>query len=136
MLIYRMVAVILMAGVAPVVTAAEASAQPLVILGGSFGRPDNIQGLDIAPRLRQLCADAEERCDVYCSPTSFGHRAPGWRPLARGPVCRATWRCADGNVRSIEAAREEAILIRCTRPARIEPVVDELSPPTDPPPSR
>jgi len=136
MFICRVVATILLCAAVPEIAAAQVGPPPIEILAASFGRPGNVHGLDIAPQLGELCAGAQERCDVFCSPTSFGRHAPGSRPFARRAVCRATWRCPDGNVHSVEAAKEEPILMRCIRAKVVEPAVDELPPPTYTPPGR
>jgi hypothetical protein len=80
----------------------------VVVLEGRFGTLGSRSFLDITARLRELCANGSERCDVFCSETSFGRYA-----LGRRPICRVLYRCPDLSTRSAEAAREEIIFIRC-----------------------
>lgn len=101
------------------------------ILSGVFGRIGKARKLDIVERAQSLCGTGANSCQLFCSETSFGRYS-----LGRKPICRITWRCPDGNVHAIEAAKEEPMLMRCSRPARIEAAVDELAPPTYTPPGR
>jgi hypothetical protein len=90
---------------------ANAAALPnggVVILEGRFGTLGARAYLDITARLHELCVPGSERCDIFCSETSFGRYALGKRP-----ICRVTYRCPDLSTRSVEAAREEMIFLRC-----------------------
>lgn len=92
-------------------SAAEGAATPksgVTVLEGRFGTLGARSYLDITARLRQLCGSGSERCDVFCSETSFGRYA-----LGRQPICRVLYRCPDLSTRSAEAAREEMIFLRC-----------------------
>jgi hypothetical protein len=86
------------------------------IVAGMYGRPGARHVLDIAERLQDLCGSGAERCSVFCSDSSFGRYA-----LGRKPICRVTYRCGADYVRSVEAWREEPILLRCPE-RREEPV--------------
>lgn len=88
----------------------------IVVISGEFGSLGSKRKLDIAVRLRQLCGMAGDRCDVFCSETSFGLYR-----LGRRPICRVTYRCVDGTVKAIEAAREEPIMLRCDEDIDAEP---------------
>ncbi|HKR16887.1 MAG TPA: hypothetical protein VJM34_09375 [Novosphingobium sp.] len=101
------------------------------ILSGVFGRIGKARKQDIVERAQSLCGTGANSCQLFCSETSFGRYS-----LGRKPICRITWRCPDGNVHAIEAAKEEPMLMRCSGPARIEPAVDELAPLTYTPPGR
>ena len=99
--------------------AAEGSAQGrgVTIVEGRFGTLGARSYLDITARLRQLCGSGSERCDVFCSETSFGRYA-----LGRQPICRVLYRCPDLSTRSAEAAREEMIFLRCAESgSRLDP---------------
>lgn len=112
--------------------AQEASPQ-ITVLSASFGSIGRARKLDIAGPLNTLCAGADERCDVFCSETSFGRYS-----LGRRPVCRVVYRCPDASVRSVEAAREEPILLRCaaTVAETVAAQASELPPVTYTPPAR
>lgn len=86
------------------------------IVTAMYGRPGARHVLDIAERLQDLCGSGAERCSVFCSDSSFGRYA-----LGRKPICRVTYRCGADYVRSVEAWREEPILLRC--PERREEAV-------------
>lgn len=108
---------------------AQTAAEQITIVAGTFGRTGHGPLFDIAPPLRELCGNAKERCDVFCSETSFGHYAIG-----RHPVCRVAFRCPDGSLRSVEAAKEELIMIRCRAAQAAGPATEELPPlPYEPP---
>lgn len=115
----------------PFGSVAMARENSIEIIEASFGTIGHPDKLDIAARLSALCDGAGEHCDVYCSETSFGRYR-----LGRKPICRVTFRCPDGSVRSFEAAREEPILLRC--PISPQPVaaIDQLEPLTYTPPGR
>ena len=101
--------------------AAQTAAEQITIVAATFGRTGHGPLLDIAPTLRTLCGNASDRCDVFCSETSFGRYA-----LRSRPVCRVAFRCPDGSLRSVEAAKEELIMIRC-RAARVGgPAAEEI----------
>lgn len=92
---------------------ANASAAPTVpnginILTAEFGTLGKARKLDIVAPLRTLCGTGGETCSVFCSETSFGRYSLGHRP-----ICRVTYRCPDETTRSVEAAREEPILLNC-----------------------
>jgi hypothetical protein len=87
---------------------AEVSGQGIAIVTGSFGALGRARKLDIVAALTALCGRDAPSCQVFCSETSFGRYS-----LGRKPICRVTYRCGDGSVRSIEAAREEPIMMRC-----------------------
>jgi len=130
MQISRTATAIFLSIAATTLSSTHAASAPIVVLSGNFGRIGGKHRLDIVTPLQSLCAGTTNRCDVYCSETSFGRVA-----LGRKPVCRVTWRCPDGDVRSTEAAKEEPILIRCSSSARREPLVDELPVQTYSPPA-
>ena len=110
---------------------AEAPIAPIDVLTGTFGKLSKSRKLDIAERLRSICAGADQRCDVFCSETSFGRYRVGTHP-----ICRVAYRCPDGTVRAAEAAKEELILMRCPVDLLPEPAVDELAPLGYTPPDR
>jgi len=112
-------------------TTAGYDGRGIEILSGVFGRIGKARKLDIVERAQSLCGTGANSCQLFCSETSFGRYS-----LGRKPICRITWRCPDGNVHAIEAAKEEPMLMRCSRRARIEPAVDELPPLTYTPPGR
>ncbi len=110
---------------------AQAPIAPIDVLAGTFGKLGKTRKLDIAERLRTICAGADQRCDVFCSETSFGRYRVGTHP-----ICRVAYRCPDGTVRAAEAAKEELILMRCPLDLLPEPAVDELAPLGYTPPDR
>ena len=111
------------------VVSAQITAEQITIVAGTFGRTGHGPLFDIAPPLRQLCGNASERCDVFCSGTSFGHYM-----LSRKAVCRVAFRCPDGSLRSVEAAKEELLMIRCQAPRAAGPATEALPPlPYEPP---
>ena len=81
------------------------------IVAGMYGKPGRLHVLDITEKLQDLCGAGAERCSVFCSDSSFGRYN-----LGRKPICRVTYRCGADYVHSVEAGREEPILMRC--PAR------------------
>lgn len=87
---------------------APVSVGGVVVLEGRFGTLGALRYLDITERLRQLCTSGSERCDIFCSESSFGRYA-----LGKQPICRVLYRCPDRSTRSAEAAREEMIFLRC-----------------------
>ena len=95
---------------------AEASSDGIQIVTGVFGKLRRERKLDITVRLQQLCGTASRSCHVFCSETSFGRYS-----LGRPAICRVTYRCGAGFVRSVEAAREEPILMRCPEPVEAPP---------------
>ena len=95
---------------------AEASSDGIQIVTGVFGKLGRERKLDITVRLQQLCGAASKSCHVFCSETSFGRYR-----LGKHPICRVTYRCGAGFVRSVEAAREEPILMRCPEPVEAPP---------------
>lgn len=78
------------------------------IVTGTFGSLGRNRKLDITARTQELCGSGARSCQIFCSETSYGRYA-----LGRTPICRVTYRCGAGSVRSVEAAREEPILMRC-----------------------
>ena len=94
----------------------ETSSDGIQIVAGVFGKLGRERKLDITVRLQQLCGTASKSCHVFCSETSFGRYHLGSRP-----ICRVTYRCGAGFVRSVEAAREEPILMRCPEPVEVPP---------------
>ena len=78
------------------------------VLTAQFGTLGGNQKLDISARLQQLCGAGSVSCSVFCSETSFGLSR-----LGRRPICRVAYRCPDASTRSVEAAKEEPILMRC-----------------------
>lgn len=95
---------------------AETSSDGIQIVTGVFGRLGRERKLDIMVRLQQLCGTASRSCQVFCSETSFGRYS-----LGRRPICRVTYRRGPGFVRSVEAAREEPILMKCPEPVEVPP---------------
>ena len=73
-----------------------------------YGMPGTKHVMDITARLNELCGSGARSCSIFCSDTSFGHYNVGARP-----ICRVTYRCGAEYVRSVEATREEPILMRC-----------------------
>ena len=113
----------------------QAGAEPLsglTILSGQFGTLGAKRKLDIAQRLQQLCGTGGASCSVFCSETSFGRYRLGSRP-----ICRVIYRCPDATTRSVEAASEEPILLRCeeAQPEAAEQPTQELKPPPYVPPA-
>jgi hypothetical protein len=86
----------------------DSAAQSIRIVTGVFGSLGKAAKLDIANTLQQLCGGDAQSCQVFCSETSFGRYT-----LGRHPICRVTYRCGTALVRSVEAAREEPIIMRC-----------------------
>ena len=97
-------------------TQTEINSDGIQIVTGVFGKLGRERKLDIAVRLQQLCGTASKSCHVFCSETSFGRYS-----LGRPAICRVTYRCGAGFVRSVEAAREEPILMRCPEPVEVPP---------------
>ena len=95
---------------------AEINSDGIQIVTGVFGKLGRERKLDITVRLQQLCGAASKSCNVFCSETSFGRYS-----LGKHPICRVTYRCGAGFVRSVEAAREEPILMRCPEPVDVPP---------------
>ena len=88
--------------------AAPPTGHGIAILTGEFGTLGNKAKLDITQRLQLLCGPGGDRCEAFCSETSFG-----LYDLGRRPICRVTYRCPDGATRAVEAAREEPIVLVC-----------------------
>jgi len=86
------------------------------IVSASFGTLGDKRKLDIVARLQELCGKGAQSCHVFCSETSFGRYN-----LGRKPICRVIYRCGEESVRSVEAAKEEPILMRCPS-QRAEPL--------------
>lgn len=107
------------------VRAAPATGQGIAIISGEFGTLGTKAKLDIAQRLQQICGSGGDRCEAFCSETSFG-----LYDLGRRPICRVTYRCPDGATRAVEAAREEPIVLVCRDEADAEPgaLLDAPSP--------
>ncbi len=101
---------------APLAAAFAAPVDGLVILAGEFGTLGAKRKLDIVARLQHYCGTGADSCNVFCSETSFGLYRVG-----RKAICRVIYRCPDASTRSVEAAREEPILISCRREADEEP---------------
>ena len=127
----RVSGVLAIALLLPTALVAQAPAAPIEVLSGTFGKLGKTRKLDIVAKLREVCTGADERCEVFCSETSFGR----WR-VGTKPICRVAYRCPDGTVRSTEAAKEELILLRCPYEVQPEPAVDELPPLGYTPPDR
>jgi len=81
------------------------------VVTGSFGTLGTNRTLDIAAQLQNLCGPAAQSCRIFCSETSFGRY-----DLGRRPICRVTYRCGSSLVRSVEAMREEPLLMKCPDP--------------------
>ena len=94
------------------------------IVAGMYGKPGRAHVLDITEKLQDLCGAGAERCSVFCSDSSFGRYS-----LGRKPICRVTYRCGADYVHSVEAGREEPIVMRC--PARREDAAVPLAPLTN-----
>ncbi|MGC5796052.1 hypothetical protein [Sphingomonas sp. NFX23] len=90
------------------VQAAPATGHGIAIISGEFGTLGTKAKLDVSQRLQQICGTDGDRCEAFCSETSFG-----LYDLGRKPICRVTYRCPDGATRAIEAAREEPIVLVC-----------------------
>jgi len=88
------------------------------IATGSFGTLGDKRKLDIVARLQELCGTGAQSCHVFCSETSFGRYS-----LGRDPICRVTYRCGAEFVRSVEALREEPILMRCPERREDQPLI-------------
>ena len=93
------------------------------IITGSFGTLGTHRTLDIAPQLQTLCGPDAQSCRVFCSETSFGRYN-----LGRRPICRVTYRCGPSLVRSVEAMREEPLLMKCP-----DPIAEPPAAPSPPP---
>jgi hypothetical protein len=92
----------------------DSPAQSIRIFSGVFGSLGKAAKLDIAATLQKLCGGDAQSCQVFCSETSFGRCA-----LGRRPICRVTYRCGAAMTRSVEAAREEPIVMRCPGEAQV-----------------
>jgi hypothetical protein len=93
------------------------------IVTGSFGTLGTRRTLDIAAQLQTLCGPDAQSCRVFCSETSFGRY-----DLGRRPICRVTYRCGPSLVRSVEAMREEPLLMKCP-----DPIAEPPAAPSPPP---
>lgn len=93
-------------------TAHPAAARGIEVITASYGTLGRERKLDIAVRLQALCGPDSLSCQVFCSETSFGRYK-----LGKHPICRVTYSCEAGLVRSVEAEREEPILMRCPETA-------------------
>lgn len=101
---------------------ARAESDPHIeIVTGMYGMPGAKHVLDITGRLQDICGPDAEHCDVFCSDSSFGRYNIGDKP-----ICRVTYRCGANEVRSVEAWREEPILMRC--PERSEEAATPSAP--------
>jgi hypothetical protein len=78
------------------------------IEAGTFGSLGVDRKLDIVARTQQLCGRDARSCQVFCSETTYGRYN-----LGHAPICRITYRCGAALIRSVEAAREEPIIMRC-----------------------
>ena len=87
---------------------AATSGNGIIIISGSFGSLGQQRKLDISRRLAEVCGAGSVSCQLFCSETSFGRYN-----LGRAPICRVTYRCGSNQVRSVEAMREEPLLLRC-----------------------
>lgn len=83
----------------------------IVIVSGSFGTLGRDRKLDISAKLAEFCGADARSCQIFCSETSFGRY-----DLGKKPLCRVTYRCGAEYVRSVEAMREEPLLLRCPQP--------------------
>jgi len=106
-------------------SALPVSSDGIQIIAGSFGTLGSARKLDIVAPLQSLCGREAQSCRVFCSETSFGRYN-----LGRRPICRVTYRCGPGLVRSVEAALEEPLLIKCPDPVAEPPMVSP-PPPTN-----
>jgi hypothetical protein len=104
-------------------TARPAAGSGIQIVTGSFGTLGTRRSLDIVARLQSLCGSEAQSCRVFCSETSFGRYN-----LGRKPICRVTYRCGPTLVRSVEAMREEPLLLKCP-----DPLADQAMAPAPPP---
>ncbi len=86
----------------------SAATPHIEVVTGMYGVPGAKHVLDITERLQDLCGSGAQRCSVFCSDSSFGRYRLGHKP-----ICRVTYRCGNEEVRSVEAWREEPILMRC-----------------------
>jgi hypothetical protein len=114
------VALIVTGGATPAVGADNG--QAITIVTATFGTIGKRQPLDIGARLQLLCGRGAQSCHVFCSETSFGRYR-----LGSAPICRVVYRCGAEFVRSVEAMREEPILMRCPD-AAVAPLPDPSSP--------
>jgi hypothetical protein len=120
-------------GVAMTSSGPQASAvMGVTVLTAEYGTLGARRKLDISQRLQALCGTSGESCNVFCSETSFGLYR-----LGRRPICRVTYRCPDASTRSVEAAKEELLVMRC--PVALieegdEPAEDQPQPPPYLPP--
>lgn len=92
----------------PIGAAGGEASQGVEIVTGEFGTLGRPVKQDITAKLQTLCGSSALSCSIFCSESSFGLYDVGRRPL-----CRVTYRCFDRSTRSVEAAREEMILLQC-----------------------
>lgn len=116
----------------PIAAAGQASG--IHIVAGEFGTLGAKRKLDIVARLQTLCGTDGDSCSVFCSETSFGRYWLGYRP-----ICRVIYRCPDATTKSVEAAREEPIILSCRDPneelsLQVAPEIEQLQPPAYIPP--
>jgi len=78
------------------------------IVSAFYGKPGAARVVDITEKLRDLCGPGAQSCSVFCSDSSFGRYKLGHKP-----ICRVTYRCGVDYIRSVEAWREEPVLMRC-----------------------
>lgn len=106
------IAIALLTAVTPIGVSGGTMSQGVEVVSGEFGTLGRPVKQDITAKLQQLCGSSGASCSVFCSETSFGLFA-----LGRKPLCRVTYRCPDRSTRSVEAAREELILLQCASEA-------------------
>jgi len=95
-------------GMAQAACAGTVSSPHIEIVAGMYGMPGKAHVLDITAKLQDLCGAGAERCSVFCSDSSFGRYSLGPKP-----ICRVTYRCGADYVHSVEALREEPLIMRC-----------------------
>lgn len=118
---FRRICPVLLAVAFPSALLAEQMRAGIEIISASFGKTNANGRQDVAGKLAAICQSATERCDVFCSPADLGVSDPG-----RRSVCRTTWRCPDGTVRSTEAAVHDVLPMRCPVVSDRETDVNEL----------
>lgn len=112
------------------IAAAQLPSSGISVLNGTITSAGGRNPQVVAPVIQALCAEAAEQCDIFCSEDSLGRAE-----FKNHTLCRVTWRCPDGNVRSVEASKDEIIPIRCLRVRQEQLAVDQLPPLTYSPPA-
>lgn len=83
----------------------------IAIIKGSFGRPGSRRHIDIASRVQELCGTGAQSCQLFCVDALPAKPRGGSRA-----ICRVTFSCGPALVRSVEAERDDPILMRCPDP--------------------